>query len=142
MRASYAQTRIRPMRMRSASTYPYRSSARRRSDRVIAADVGYWHRTCPLLGVKRTWALAVHMSAAASPGVGSALGTREGKPMPWNPEDAERHTKKADDTKRQRTWAEVANSVLSDTGDEGRAIREANSAVVRPGHSGVTGYDT
>src|SRR5262249_4257244 len=29
-------------------------AARRRSDRVIAADVGYWHRTCPLLGVLRT----------------------------------------------------------------------------------------
>jgi hypothetical protein len=68
---------------------------------------------------------------------------RKGKPMPWNSEDAERHTKKADDPKRQRMWAEVANSVLSDTGDEGRAIREANSAVAKdfaksflPSHSG------
>jgi hypothetical protein len=42
--------------------------------------------------------------------------------MPWNPDDAERHTKKANDPKRQRMWAEVANSVLSDTGDEGRAV--------------------
>ena len=49
--------------------------------------------------------------------------------MPWNPEDAERHTKKANDPKRQRMWAEVANSVLSETGDDGRAIREANAAV-------------
>jgi uncharacterized protein YdaT len=49
--------------------------------------------------------------------------------MPWNPEDAERHTKKANDLKRKRMWAEIANSVLSDTGDEGRAVREANSAV-------------
>ena len=38
--------------------------------------------------------------------------------MPWNPEDADRHTKKANDPKRQRMWAEIANSVLSDTGDE------------------------
>ena len=51
--------------------------------------------------------------------------------MPWNPDDAERHTKKADDPKRQRMWAEVANSVLSDTGDEGRAVREANAAVAK-----------
>ena len=28
-------------------------------------------------------------------------------------------------------WAEVANSVLSDTGDEGRAVREANATVAK-----------
>ena len=28
-------------------------------------------------------------------------------------------------------WAEVANSVLSDTGDEGRAVREANAMVAK-----------
>jgi uncharacterized protein YdaT len=49
--------------------------------------------------------------------------------MPWTIEDAERHTKKADSAKRQRMWAEIANSVLAETGDEGRAIREANSMV-------------
>jgi len=41
----------------------------------------------------------------------------------------ERHTKKADDPKRQRMWAEIANSVLAESGDAGRAIREANAAV-------------
>jgi uncharacterized protein YdaT len=51
--------------------------------------------------------------------------------MPWNPDDAERHTKKADDPKRQRMWAEIANSVLAESGDEGRAIREANAAVAK-----------
>ena len=51
--------------------------------------------------------------------------------MPWTADDAERHTKKADSPKRQRMWAEIANSVLADTGDEGRAIREANAAVAR-----------
>jgi uncharacterized protein YdaT len=51
--------------------------------------------------------------------------------MPWTAGDAERHTKKADDPRRQRMWAEIANSVLSDTGDEGRAIREANAAVAK-----------
>ena len=51
--------------------------------------------------------------------------------MPWTAEDAERHTKKADSPKRQRMWAEIANSVLTETGDEGRAIREANAAVAK-----------
>jgi uncharacterized protein YdaT len=51
--------------------------------------------------------------------------------MPWNPDDAERHTKTADDPKRQRMWAEIANSVLAESGDEGRAIREANAAVAK-----------
>jgi len=51
--------------------------------------------------------------------------------MPWTTEDARRHTKKADSPKRQRMWAEIANSVLSDTGDEGRAVREANAAVAK-----------
>jgi uncharacterized protein YdaT len=51
--------------------------------------------------------------------------------MPWNPDDAERHTKKADDPKRQRMWAEIANSVLAESRDEGRAIREANAAVAK-----------
>jgi uncharacterized protein YdaT len=51
--------------------------------------------------------------------------------MPWNPDDAERHTTTADDPKRQRMWAEIANSVLAENGDEGRAIREANAAVAK-----------
>jgi hypothetical protein len=49
--------------------------------------------------------------------------------MPWTADEAQRHTKKADNAKRQRMWAEVANSVLAESGDEGRAIREANAAV-------------
>ena len=63
--------------------------------------------------------------------VGRELDSREVKLMPWTAEDAERHTKKADSAKRQRMWAEIANSVLADTGDEGRAIREANAMVGR-----------
>jgi uncharacterized protein YdaT len=51
--------------------------------------------------------------------------------MPWTADDAVRHTKKADSPKRQRMWADIANSVLAETGDEGRAIREANAAVAR-----------
>ena len=66
-------------------------------------------------------------------GTSAATGERweKGKPMPWTAEDAQRHTKKADNAKRQRMWAEIANSVLAETGDEGRAIREANAMVGR-----------
>ena len=56
---------------------------------------------------------------------------RERELMPWTADDAVRHTKKADSPKRQRMWADIANSVLAETGDEGRAIREANAAVAR-----------
>ncbi len=51
--------------------------------------------------------------------------------MPWTPKDATRHTKKADTPTAKRQFAEVANSVLKKTGDEGRAIREANAVVGR-----------
>lgn len=49
--------------------------------------------------------------------------------MPWTPDDAPRHTKKADTPKLRRLWSEIANQVLDATGDEGRAIREANAVV-------------
>lgn len=49
--------------------------------------------------------------------------------MPWKPSDALRHTKKATSAKKKRQFAHVANQVLASTGDEGRAIREANAAV-------------
>ena len=49
--------------------------------------------------------------------------------MPWAADDAERHTKKADTAKRQRMWSEIANSVLTDTGDEGRAISDNRETV-------------
>ena len=51
--------------------------------------------------------------------------------MPWSPDDAPRHTHKADTPHLQRLWAEVANAVLAETGDEGRAVRSANAAVTR-----------
>lgn len=51
--------------------------------------------------------------------------------MPWGYGDARRHTKKANTPKKQRQWANVADSALSRTGDEGRAIREANAVVAR-----------
>lgn len=51
--------------------------------------------------------------------------------MPWSPKDATRHTKKASTPKKKRQFSKVANKVLAETGDEGRAIREANAAVKR-----------
>ena len=51
--------------------------------------------------------------------------------MPWDASGASRHTKKAKSAKQKRQWRDVANSVLARTGDEGRAVREANSVVKR-----------
>ena len=51
--------------------------------------------------------------------------------MPWAPKDAKRHTKKARTPVAQRQWAHIADMVLAKTGDEGRAIREANAVVGR-----------
>jgi hypothetical protein len=52
-------------------------------------------------------------------------------PVPWTPDDATSHTKKATTEKAKRQWAEIANQVLAQTGDEGRAIREANAVIAR-----------
>lgn len=51
--------------------------------------------------------------------------------MPWSPKDALRHTKKASSPKKRRQWRDVANSVLAKSGNEGRAVREANAVVKR-----------
>jgi hypothetical protein len=55
--------------------------------------------------------------------------------MPWTPEEAERHTHKATTAELQQLWAKVANEALQRTGDEGRAIREANSVIARQSQS-------
>lgn len=49
--------------------------------------------------------------------------------MPWAPKDSARFTKRAKSPKRKRQWAEVADSMLKRTGDEGAAIRAANGVV-------------
>jgi hypothetical protein len=49
--------------------------------------------------------------------------------MPWTPGDSTRFTKKAKSPKRRRQWSHVADSMLERTGDEGAAIRAANSVV-------------
>jgi hypothetical protein len=51
--------------------------------------------------------------------------------MPWTANDAETHTHKATTTELKELWAKVANERLEKTGDEGRAIREANTVVAR-----------
>lgn len=50
--------------------------------------------------------------------------------MPWQPGDAARHNKKATG-KAAKQWSAVANSVLAKTGNDGRAIREANAVIAR-----------
>jgi hypothetical protein len=50
--------------------------------------------------------------------------------MPWIAEDVDRH-KRGLPTKEKELWVRVANEVLERTGDEGRAIREANAVVDR-----------
>ncbi len=51
--------------------------------------------------------------------------------MPWKAGDAKSKTHKADTPQKQRQWRDVANSVLKKTGDDARAIREANAVVAR-----------
>lgn len=53
--------------------------------------------------------------------------------MPWQPSDAQRHTKKADTPKAKRQWRDIANSALERTGNEGLAVREANGVVKKRG---------
>ena len=49
--------------------------------------------------------------------------------MPWSPSDASSKDSKANTPKKRRQWADIANSVLQRTGDEGRAVRSANGVI-------------
>jgi hypothetical protein len=51
--------------------------------------------------------------------------------MPWNADDAETHTHKAATQGLKQLWAKIANERLKHTGDEARAIREANAVIAR-----------
>jgi hypothetical protein len=55
--------------------------------------------------------------------------------MPWTSNDAERHTHKATTAELKELWAKVANESLERSGDEGRAIREANAVIARQAQS-------
>ena len=56
--------------------------------------------------------------------------------MPWTANDAERNTHKATTSELKELWAKVANESLERSGDEGRAVREANAVVARQAQSG------
>jgi hypothetical protein len=52
--------------------------------------------------------------------------------MPFTPDDGPaRHTKKANTPAAKKQWSTVANKVLDDSGDDGKAIRIANAAVAK-----------
>jgi hypothetical protein len=51
--------------------------------------------------------------------------------MPWTANDAEKHTHKATTPELKELWAKVANESLERSGNEGRAIREANAVIAR-----------
>jgi hypothetical protein len=53
--------------------------------------------------------------------------------MLWTANDAERHiyTHKATTPQLKELWAKVANESLERSGDESRAIREANAVIAR-----------
>lgn len=54
--------------------------------------------------------------------------------MPWTAADAGRHNKKAKSGKAAAQWSAVANSVLAKTGNDARAVREANAVIARRTH--------
>jgi hypothetical protein len=56
--------------------------------------------------------------------------------MPWTSNGAESHTHKATTRALKELWAKVVNEYLERTGDEGRAIREANAVVARQAEDG------
>lgn len=56
-----------------------------------------------------------------------------GRQLPWTSRDARKHTHKASTPKKKRQFAAVANKVLAESGDEGKAIRIANAAVKKNG---------
>ena len=54
--------------------------------------------------------------------------------MPWAMQDATHFTKKAKSPAAKKQFAVVANKVLAESGDEGKAIRIANAAVKKRKH--------
>lgn len=51
--------------------------------------------------------------------------------MPWDSEDATRHTKSARSGKDKRQWSHVANAALARGASDRSAIRQANAVVGR-----------
>lgn len=57
--------------------------------------------------------------------------------MPWTPEDALRHTEKANTRRRQEMWAEVANDALKRALKEGKSREEAEAAAIKQANAVV-----
>lgn len=51
--------------------------------------------------------------------------------MPWTAKDAKKHTKSASSDKKQRQWADVADSVKAKGASDASAIKQANAVVKR-----------
>lgn len=51
--------------------------------------------------------------------------------MPWSPKDAKSKTKKADTPKKQRQWADIADSALKSGKSEATAIKMASGVVAK-----------
>ncbi len=51
--------------------------------------------------------------------------------MPWQPKDAQRHSRKANTPKKARQWSHVADYALEHGASEESAIRQANAVVKR-----------
>lgn len=49
--------------------------------------------------------------------------------MPWSANESKGHTRKANTPKKKSKWAAIANGILKESGDEGKAIRIANASV-------------
>lgn len=49
--------------------------------------------------------------------------------MPWEDEDASKKNHNVKTPEQQREWKDIANKIYKQTGDEGRAIREANGVL-------------
>lgn len=47
--------------------------------------------------------------------------------MPFSPESSTKYKKNLSSSGSKERWASIANSILKETGDEGKAIRIANS---------------
>lgn len=56
--------------------------------------------------------------------------------MPWSTEEAREKNHHITSDEQARQWVHVANGVLERTGDEARAIREANSVIMHRQHRG------
>jgi len=60
--------------------------------------------------------------------------------MSWGPEDAKRHTKKANTPAKKRQFSEAANNARSRALAEGKSESEADAVGVRVGNAAVKNH--